>query len=240
MTVQLIAHRGCSSLAPENTLAAVEAALQLAEVDFVEVDVHRSRDGVLVAIHDRDLQRTTNGHGLVSELDFADLKPLHAGYPAKFQDRFLDQGIPTLEEVLEFAEKRGAGVMVEVKPAGIGADVAELLCRRKAWEHHFIASEHAQVLEDARRYCSKLRLMPVAERPQEGIRLALQLPTFWIAFDNEITDRETLQAAIQEGLIPWVWTVNDISRAKQLIAWGAKGLITDVPQELNRAEKGKA
>ncbi len=100
----LIAHRGASLAAPENTLEAFELASRLG-ADVLELDVQRSRDGVLVVIHDATLERTTDGRGAVCAQDLAALKALDAGYHHRsstgaqlFRDR--DVRIPTLDEVL--------------------------------------------------------------------------------------------------------------------------------------------
>ncbi|MBZ0251997.1 MAG: hypothetical protein K8I02_01540, partial [Candidatus Methylomirabilis sp.] len=90
-----IAHRGASGECPENTLAAFGRALEIG-VDMVEFDVHLSRDGVPVVIHDDDVRRTTDGRGLVKDLTLAELRRLDAG---GWKDaRFAGERIPTLEE----------------------------------------------------------------------------------------------------------------------------------------------
>src|ERR1700683_2808619 len=95
----IIAHRGASGHAPENTMAAFQRAVELG-APFIETDLHLTRDGRFVAIHDKTLQRTTNGQGAVQEFTLAELRQLDAG---KWFDRpFSGEHIPTLEEVLEF------------------------------------------------------------------------------------------------------------------------------------------
>ena len=96
----VIAHRGDTAAAPENTLAAFAAAID-AGADGIEFDVHPSRDGALVVHHDYYLDRTTNGAGLVSGYTLAELRTLDAG--AWFDERFAGESIPTLEEVLSLA-----------------------------------------------------------------------------------------------------------------------------------------
>ncbi len=115
-----MAHRGGSRLAPENTLAAFEHATSLG-VDVLEMDLRSSADGVVVAMHDDGVDRTTDGTGPVTGLTLADLKALDAGYRfsrdggATFPHRGQGVSIPTLDEVLT-AVDRGRGARAAGRP----------------------------------------------------------------------------------------------------------------------------
>lgn len=104
--VLVVAHRGCWHLAPENSIQSVEKCIQI-DVDMVEVDVRRSRDGHLVVIHDDSVNRTTNGHGLVADLTLNELKQLNLRTGAGGEGAALtNQRIPTLRQVLQAAAGR--------------------------------------------------------------------------------------------------------------------------------------
>lgn len=105
------AHRGASLECPENTLAAFARAIELG-ADGLEFDVHPTRDGALVVVHDYDLARTTTGSGLVHELGLDDIRSLSAG--AWFGDAFVDERVPLLSEVLELE-----GVAFELELKGL-------------------------------------------------------------------------------------------------------------------------
>ncbi|RPI48325.1 MAG: glycerophosphodiester phosphodiesterase [Betaproteobacteria bacterium] len=107
----VVGHRGAPSRAPENTLASFEAAIAIG-VDAIELDVHLSRDGHLVVIHDQNLARTTNGQGLVHEHTLAELRALDAG--SWFGPSFAGERIPTFEEVLTGIGRR-VPLQVEIK-----------------------------------------------------------------------------------------------------------------------------
>ena len=109
-----VAHRGGSNLAPENTLAAFRNALTL-PIDAIELDVHLSRDGHTIIIHDFIVDRLTDGHGNILDLDFAYLRSLNAAahYPGGWPE---PQQIPTLREVLDLAKGR-VQVHIEIKPS---------------------------------------------------------------------------------------------------------------------------
>ncbi|MCL7453535.1 MAG: glycerophosphodiester phosphodiesterase, partial [Anaerolineae bacterium] len=97
------AHRGASHEAPANTLAAFELAAEMG-ADGIELDVHLSRDGELVVIHDFSLEGTTNGHGRVGDRTLPELKALDAG--SWFDPRLAVQRIPTLQEVIDAVAAR--------------------------------------------------------------------------------------------------------------------------------------
>src|SRR3984885_1386330 len=114
-TVLVIAHRGASGHAPENTLAAFKRALALGAT-FIETDLQLSRDSRFVAIHDDTVNRTTNGQGKVHDLSLSDLRRLDAG--SWFGSEYAGERIPTLAEILEFAKKYDVVFYLEMKPGG--------------------------------------------------------------------------------------------------------------------------
>jgi len=101
--LKIIAHRGAGVLAPENTVAAVSAAIALG-FDFVELDVQTTRDGSLVLMHDRTVDRTTSGKGYVSDLSLQEVRRLDAG--AKFNQSYRGERVPTLAEILKLIKGR--------------------------------------------------------------------------------------------------------------------------------------
>ncbi|MFD1738952.1 glycerophosphodiester phosphodiesterase [Bacillus salitolerans] len=110
-----MAHRGWSSKAPENTLAAIQLALMEPKVTWIEIDVQLSKDGIPVVIHDFTLERTTNGVGPVHDLTLQQLQRLDAG--SWFSPVFIDERIPSLSEVLH-AVKGRCKLNIELKTAG--------------------------------------------------------------------------------------------------------------------------
>lgn len=112
---QVMAHRGWSGRYPENTLAAIQAALADENVDSIEIDVQLSKDGKPVIIHDFTLERTTNGDGLLNRYTFAELKELNAG--KWFDQSFSGEKIPSLAEVLELVAGKKL-LNIELKSAG--------------------------------------------------------------------------------------------------------------------------
>jgi glycerophosphoryl diester phosphodiesterase len=116
----IIAHRGDSAHRPENTLASFASALEVG-ADLVELDVHLTRDGHAVVMHDPTVDRTTDGRGRIVEHTLAEMRRLSAGYPERFGSQYAGERVSTLAEVLNFLRGR-CRVMIEIKPDAVTAD----------------------------------------------------------------------------------------------------------------------
>ncbi|MFN4011270.1 MAG: glycerophosphodiester phosphodiesterase [Pannonibacter sp.] len=140
----LICHRGLSRKAPENTLAALEAAIA-AGADVVEFDIHTSCDGVLYVIHDETVDRTSNGHGRVADMTSAELDRLDAG--SWFSPAFAGERLPRLSVFLDACKGR-IGTYAEIKAAD-PARVRDMLAARgmlsRAWSFSFDQDIRAQM-----------------------------------------------------------------------------------------------
>ena len=113
---EIVGHRGAPKMAPENTLISFKLAMDIG-VDWIEFDLHRSKDGILVVIHDETVDRTTNGRGKVSEMTFEQLQKLDAGN---------GQSIPSLKQVIDLA-RENVKMDMEIKEEGIEKDVVEAI-----------------------------------------------------------------------------------------------------------------
>jgi len=153
MVPYIWAHRGASSRAPENTMAAFELGVE-SGADGIELDVHLSRDGVPVVIHDETLQRTTNGHGAVGRYNLSSLRKLDAG--SWFGPEWYGERIPTLEEVLSWSGST-IRINIEIKTASAGRVVLELL---EAWPGNpvLISSFDHRLLAAVRRLNAEIPL----------------------------------------------------------------------------------
>jgi len=171
--VYAIAHRGFSSAAPENTLAAFRKAVEL-RPDMMECDVRRSHDGHLVVIHDPTVDRTTNGKGAVADLSLAEIRRLDAG--SWFGPAFAGERIPTLEEVLELARGK-AKLIVEVKEYGLEDRVVSAAEAREMGDQVFIASFHYRIGVRMPELDTRFPFIPLAYLPgkadeDESVRVA--------------------------------------------------------------------
>ncbi|MCZ6599199.1 MAG: glycerophosphodiester phosphodiesterase family protein [Planctomycetota bacterium] len=227
----LIAHRGNSSEAPENTLAAMRSALALgAPPELVEIDVHTSRDGELVVIHDATLERTTDGQGAVAEKSWDEIRGLDAGFADRFGLRFTGERVPSLDEVLDAVAGTGTGVMIEVKVHGAGGSAARLVVQRGEMDRHLIASFEPDVVVDASLEHPGIRTMLISGRAtDEVVELASRIGASVLGVDHGGLTPQIVEQAHSKELELWCWTVDDEERAAELLRWGVDGIITNRP-----------
>lgn len=236
-TPLVIAHRGARDVAPENTLAAFEAAIE-ADADGIELDVARCATGEIVVIHDDTLDRTTNGSGAVAETPFYTLRALDAG--AWFGPAFAGQRVPTLQEVLDLFGHR-VRINIEIKGRalkgdGIEDEIAEMVEARKLRDEVIISSFNPAALLRMRRAAPDLR-RALLYAPDMPLYLAqpVSAPLVW---PNALhphfsqVNAAMLRAVRQLGLRVNVWTVNDCAEMERLITLGVDGIITDHPAQL--------
>lgn len=234
---QIFAHRGARRVAPENTIPAFAAALEMG-VDGIELDVHLSADGRLVVIHDFTVQPTSDGRRRVDQLTAAELalldvgNPLGAAYPSV--------GVPTLDEVLDLVGRR-CRVNVEIKsehPDGGPAvePVARLIHERMLFDQVIVSSFNPITLIKMRYVDPRIALGLLYEEPlPPHLRRAWFTPI--LAPDalhpwHPLVDADTVQWARDRRLAVNVWTVNEVEEARRLADLGVDALITDVPDLL--------
>ena len=220
----LWAHRGASGRAPENTLAAFRAALEDG-ADGIELDVHLSRDGVPVVIHDPDLERTTNGRGAVAVRTLRELQGLDAG--SWFAPEFAGERLPTLEEVFAWAGDRLL-LNVEIKDAAAGRAVL-LLYQSHPGVRILVSSFDHRLLAHLRRQAPALPLAflwesrfwhrAVARAAAAGAR------SFHPRADR--TSRQLVRACHCRGLQVFPWTVDSPETARKLLLQGVDGVFTN-------------
>lgn len=233
----IIAHRGASHDAPENTLAAVRLAWEQG-ADAVEIDVHLTRDGRLAVIHDPDTQRTAGEARVIAEAGFADLRRLDVGRWK--QPCFAGEGIPALEDVLALVPA-GRRLFVEIK-AGVAAVAA--LQRALAAAPPLRAAQLAVISFDlevaaaAKRALRDREVCWIADSGAEAPRATLDdiiadaraagldgvdLEAGWPL------DRARVQQIHALGFQVYVWTVDDAPVARRAAAAGVDGITTNRP-----------
>jgi glycerophosphoryl diester phosphodiesterase len=239
-----IAHRGSRLLWPENTMEAFSGAVSLG-YRHVETDLHLTRDGTLVCLHDHTVDRTTDGTGLVSELDFAELGQLDAGYRHSGADGpvFRDKGIhvPSLEEaVLTFPD---VAFIVDLKTENLVGPLIGLIDRLGLHDRLIVGSFSDRRLDEFRAVADGRvptstgaglsRSWVLASRMGRGVRCdaaALQLPLR--SRGVRVVDSRLIAAAHDRGLQVHVWTVNHPDEMAELLDLGVDGIITDRPDLL--------
>jgi glycerophosphoryl diester phosphodiesterase len=238
--VEIIAHRGASADAPENTLAAVQLAWSQ-DADAVEVDVHLTADERLAVIHDADARRTTGVPRRVQELTLAELQALDAG---RWKSPAFDgEPVPALDEVLARVPP-GRRVFVELKSGveAVGALVRAFARSQLNPAQSVIISFDLAVAAAAKRQLARCEVCWILERDSAEGRLGapelvqraraakldgLDIEAEWIGQGW----RDETRAA---GLKLYAWTVDDPELARRLVAFGVDGITTNRPAGLRR------
>lgn len=231
----IFAHRGASTHAPENTLAAFELALAQ-NTDAIELDVKLSADGQVVVIHDPTVDRTTGSHGRVKDLSLAQLKSLDAG--SFFSEKFRGEKIPTLEEVFEAVGNRTL-INVELTNYTTPRDqlvekVCKLVKKLRLQDHVIFSSFFVSNLTKAGAYLPEIPRGLLAF----GGPLGAWARSFGFAFGKyqalhpflkDVTPQQ-VQRVHRLGRRLHVWTVNAAEDMRRLFHWGVDGIFTDDPQ----------
>ena len=224
----VMAHRGLSADAPENTLYAFSDAISVG-ADFIELDVQQTRDGVLVVMHDSNLKRTTGVNKDIWDVDYADIQDLDAG--SWFDPAYANARIPTLEETLQFVDKR-AKLNIEIKPTKHGSDtleqdVAELITRYQYTDACYVTSFSYGSLKKVKEANPEIRtgyLMSVAYGQFYSLKYADAF-----SLNKVFVTSQVVNAAHQQGKQIFAWTVNSMSEVRSLCNLHVDSIITDDP-----------
>jgi glycerophosphoryl diester phosphodiesterase len=229
----VLAHRGGDEVAPENTMAAFQAAVEIG-CRYVETDVHATADGVLLAFHDDRLDRVTDRTGVIADLSYAEVKQAKVGgvYP-----------IPTFEELLHtWPELR---LNIDPKADGAEAPLVDILRRADVLHRVCIGSFSGARLARLRRalgpdLCTSMGPWEVARLRFASWGLptgrfdanCAQVPLK--GYGVRLPDAAFVRAAHARNLAVHVWTINDESEMQRLLDLGADGIVTDKPGLLKR------
>lgn len=236
----IIAHRGASAYYPENTMAAFRGAVEM-NAEMIELDVLLSKDGVPVVFHDATLEAHTNGSGNVSDYTLEELKQLDAG--SWFDNRFSDQQIPTLEEVLQFASDKVA-LNIEIKTeavtdqlkGGVEEKSLKLVRKYKMEEHVLFSSFDYRAVSHFKQLGNNISVALLYNNRWPNHRLPHELINEYRADAVNCSYRQLTKkrlASLRSHHIPsFIYTVDKKSRMRKLIAAGINGIFTNKPDLL--------
>ncbi len=238
----VIAHRGASAYAPENTIAAFQKAIGM-EADMIELDVMMTHDSVLVVFHDAELDKLTDSTGLFSTLSLEEVRALEAG--SWFGDEYAGEPIPTLEEALEFLSGK-ISVNIEIKTEGVTDEVrggveekALKLVNRFGMEDQVIFSSFDyRAVRHLKELAPEMPVAVLYESSQSGNKSPLEIVNELRADAFNCSHRQLSDAWLKElteaGVPINVYTVNDEELMRDLIQKGVSGIFSDKPDVLKK------
>ncbi len=237
---RIIGHRGVAAYAPENTLEGIAAAAEMG-LDWVELDVKLTKDGVPIIFHDEELGRTTNGSGFVMLKTYEEICDLECG--SWFGDSFAGIKIPTLEEAVDVLLQHNLGLNLELKPCpGREKETAEVALDilSQIWD------DHDRLLISSFQHVSLEAAMDVAADWHRGLLLPEEWPENWkdlaeyldvatVNVNAKAVTREQVDTLMDMEKHILAYTVNDAQTARKLQGWGVDGFFSDSPDMIKDA-----
>jgi len=217
--IQIIGHRGARGIEPENTMRSYRKAIEL-KVDYIECDVHKTKDGKIVLIHDHTVDRTTNGKGLVSDFSFDEIRKLDAGKGEK---------IPTLQELLDLARGK-VKLHIELKDETATEDTVRILEKNDMIQQVFLTCGNTSTLKKVRELNTSISLEHIfGQPPENAIELALSVGAKRVSCHISHLTKEFVQKAHQNGIQVIAWPPNTLEEAKKAIECNIDLICTDRP-----------
>ncbi|MBL1231898.1 MAG: glycerophosphodiester phosphodiesterase family protein [Vicingaceae bacterium] len=242
-------HRGAAGLAPENTLASIQLAIELG-VDRIEIDVQQTKDNKIIVLHDRTLRRTTTGHGFVKNLTYDEILQFSAGY--KFNKFYINEKVPTLEQVIDLIDGK-VELLIETKYSymyypNIERHIINIIKNKNAKDWCKVISFNDRALFRINKLDNSIRLGKLFVGKHAHLPLSFDKglnirPLKKYAFvDEVIVKHDYATKAIIEKVHDFgkelhVWTVNNEATIQKLIERGVDGIISDYPNLLIKYRK---
>jgi glycerophosphoryl diester phosphodiesterase len=222
-----IGHRGAAGYEPENTLRSFKKAMEL-RVDMIEFDVYVCKSGELVVIHDETVDRTTNGKGEVEQKTLAELKELDAGKGEK---------IPTIEEVLDLADKK-IKINIELKGGNTAkpvSDVIEKYVEENGWsyEDFLVSSFNHGELKKFKELNPKIKTgLLVEEIPDGFINFAEKSDAYSVNIPIKLANENFVKSAQGRGLKVYIWAANEQDEIEKAKSLGADYICSNFPDKI--------
>lgn len=232
----VIAHRGVSALAPENTMVAFAKARDCG-LRWIELDVTVASCGTVVVMHDDDLQRTTNGVGKITDFKYDYLKSLDAG--SWFASEFVNEKIPTLKDVLIFLNQNKMAANIEIKsyPGKEAWLVSRVLEDIKTYANHdtplLVTSFSKTILQQVRHQDNHISLgFLMSEWDENYHDFCNEISATHICIAHHLLFPERVKQLKAQGRFVFAYTVNEVALAKALFFFGVDAIFSDCSQEM--------
>lgn len=228
----IFAHRGYSFKYPENTMLAFEKSLEK-DAKAIELDIHKTKDGKIVVIHDEDIERTLEGSGLIKDYTLEELKNIKCNN-IKFRDNELCK-IPTLEEVINLIKDKDIFLNIEAKTDVIDykleQDTLDIINKYNIKDKVLISSFNHECIKRFKVIQSNIKYANLygdkRTSSKELINKIKNLDLYSINIDRKLANKELVKIAHDNNIKVFVYTVNDIEEAKKIIEYGVDGIFTD-------------
>ncbi len=235
--MKIIAHRGASGYAPENTLAAFKVAMEQ-NCDGFEIDVQLTKDNELVVYHDWSLGRAATGKGFIKDLDLAYIREQDAG--KWFAEEFKGEKIPTLAEFFELVPK-GRVLNIEAKAKAVderdlGARLAEEIIKCDRVDDVIVSSFNHKTLNQVSVASKDIKIgaLMYSRLIEMEDYFVTKFPIYSAHLSDELTDQEMVTEIKKIGAKVYVWTVNDKETGDLFKNMGVDGIITNYPDLYNK------
>lgn len=234
---KVIAHRGASGYAPENTFAAMKKAKELG-IDWVEFDVMLAGCGEAIVIHDDRLNRTTSGKGKVAKIPYTEIRQLDAG--SWYAPEFSSERVPTLQAMIEFLSQWELHANVEIKPSPHQDRVTAqktVMIIREHWPTNLsfplVSSFSVESLVAARSADESLALgLLLGKWRKDWQHVASDLRCVSIHVKQKLLNPKRVAEIKNAGYQLLAYTVNDLANARELWSWGVDTVFSDYPDKL--------
>lgn len=242
--MKVFAHRGASGDYPENTILAFDKALTF-DIYGIELDVHKSKDGHLVVIHDEDIQRTFKGKGLVVDYTLSELKKFTC---RKFEFiENLDCKIPTLREVFELIKDTDIILNIEAKTDlihyDIEQDIIDIIKEYNFEKKVLISSFNHKCIKIFKELDNNLKYgaLYYSEKDYSSeanvVEHAKKLGVYSINISKDLVTKEIVDLAHENGLKVFVYTINSPILMRKMIEYNVDGIFSDYPDLTNEIRK---
>jgi glycerophosphoryl diester phosphodiesterase len=242
----IVAHRGSSAIAPENTFAAFQQAM-LDGADAIEFDVRLTKDRKVVVIHDERLERITNGHGKVCNYSLKELKQFSAG--GWFHQQYMKERIPTLSEVLEIAQGKVA-INIEIKTEKIPKQRFEIVQQCydiirscNAEETVLVSSFFIPFIKRMKSFNHRIATAalyhPVYHFGRSPIRIAASAKANFLILNGSSVKKKIVSRAHSKQILVGEYTINTLHRFNRAQKFGVDAIITNNPAQFVKLEAWK-
>lgn len=232
MSTDIIAHRGASKYAPENTMPAFQLANEM-NADGIETDVHLTKDKIPVVIHDENVKRTTNGYGYVRDLTFSQLKELDAG--SWFSDEFAGVKILSLEELIVWIRSTSLSLNIEMKNnkynyKDLESVVYEMIIQYELTDRTTFSTFNPNSVKQmaSMKFNVDIALL-TSKKKNNLIAYAKELGANAVHINQRLLNKSIVKEAHENDMLIRVYTVNKPSSIKRAKKYLCDGIITDVP-----------